>query len=679
MISVFDVETSFQLNDEGKKDPSAKNPDNFLVSLGINDEYIFFKHREFKGVPNRKVIQDILDKTTLLVGHNIKFDLLWLWEAGFKYDGRVCDTMLVEYIFNRGIKRSLTLKDCCAFRGVIQKSDLTEPYLKNNISFENIPIGIVEEYGRLDVKATRSLFDAQMSQLKKPQHKHLIKTIQNMCQFVVVLTKMEDNGIYIDRKALDEVEKDFQTEYDALRVKIDEEIYARMGDTKINPASPEQLSWLIYGVQVKNKKEWARIFNLGIDKVTKKQKRRPRFTIKQLKKIFDSQLEPVYKTKAEQCPVCKGRGTIQKIKVDGSPYKNLSKCSECKGEGFIYKKLNDKAGFSGKITSVMEISEGGFKSDRLTLVKISKTANEDLKLFVEKIVRYNALETYLSTFVDGIKKFTTDKGFLYPRFMQTVTSTGRLSSRNPNFQNQPRGSTFPIRKVISSRFDGGSIMEIDYAQLEFRTAVFLAQDKQGMKDIRNGVDVHQYTADIIGCSRQEAKPHTFKPLYGGMSGSEDEKRYYSAFLKKYPDIKAWHEKLQNEAIRTKVVTLPTGRQYAFPKVERMSWGGSSFSTQIKNYPVQGFATADIVPLACINIQELLEEHKTKSLLINTVHDSIVADVFPGEERVVASCLNNGCLGVIQRMKDMYGIDFNVPLDVELKVGSNWLDTKIYAS
>jgi DNA polymerase I-like protein with 3'-5' exonuclease and polymerase domains len=490
---------------------------------------------------------------------------------------------------------------------------------------------------------------------------------------------MEDNGIYIDRKALDEVEKDFQTEYDALRVKIDEEIYARMGDTKINPASPEQLSWLIYGVQVKNKKEWSRIFNLGIDKVTKKQKRRPRFTIKQLKKIFDSQLEPVYKTKAEQCPVCKGRGTIQKIKVDGSPYKNLSKCSECKGEGFVYKKLNDKAGFSGKITSVMEISEGGFKSDRLTLVKISKTANEDLKLFVEKIVRYNALETYLSTFVDGIKKFTTDKGFLYPRFMQTVTSTGRLSSRNPNFQNQPRGSTFPIRKVISSRFDGGSIMEIDYAQLEFRTAVFLAQDKQGMEDIRNGVDVHQYTADIIGCSRQEAKPHTFKPLYGGMSGSEDEKRYYSAFLKKYPDIKAWHEKLQNEAIRTKVVTLPTGRQYAFPKVERMSWGGSSFSTQIKNYPVQGFATADIVPLACINIQELLEEHKTKSLLINTVHDSIVADVFPGEERVVASCLNNGCLGVIQRMKDMYGIDFNVPLDVELKVGSNWLDTKIYAS
>ena len=262
--------------------------------------------------------------------------------------------------------------------------------------------------------------------------------------------------------------------------------------------------------------------------------------------------------------------------------------------------------------------------------------------------------------------------------MQCVTATGRLSSRDPNFQNQPRGKTFPIRKVINSRFENGKIMEIDFAQLEFRTAVFLAQDKQGIEDIKNGFDVHQFTANTIGVSRQEAKGHTFKPLYGGISGTDSEKKYYKAFLEKYPDIKVWHEKLQDEAIRQKVVTLPTGRQYAFPKAERMPWGGSSFSTQIKNYPVQGFATADIVPLACILIQKLLDENKTKSLLINTVHDSIVADVFPGEEKLVASCLNNGCLGVLNAMKDIYGIDFNVPLDVELKVGSNWLDTQLYA-
>ena len=678
MISVFDVETSFQILEDGTTDPSAKNPNNFLVSLGINDEYIFFKHRDYKGIPNRKVIQDILDKTTLLVGHNIKFDLLWLWEAGFKYDGRVCDTMLIEYVLNKGIKSPLSLKACCQFRGVIQKSDLTEQYMKDKVSFQYIPINIVEEYGRLDVKATRSLFDAQMLQFKKPQHAHLVKTLQNMCHFLVVLTKMEKNGIYIDTEALATVEKDFQEEYDRLRVEIDEIIYSRMGDTKINPASTEQLSWLVYGVKVKDKKEWARIFNLGVDPMTKRQKRRPKFTSTQLKQLFARHLEPVQKTKAHQCPSCKGKGVIQKIKVNGEPYKNLSKCPDCQAQGFIYKDLDDKAGFTAFPDSVMDVSEGGFKTDKLTLIKMAKRGDQFLKVFVEKITRYSALESYLNTFVDGIKRHTTKKGFLYPSFMQTVTATGRLSSRNPNFQNQPRGNTFPIRKVIASRFEGGRIMEIDFAQLEFRTAVFLAQDKQGIEDIKNGVDVHQYTADIIGCSRQEAKAHTFKPLYGGMSGTENEKKYYTAFLKKYPDIKKWHEKLQDEAIRRKVITLPTGRQYAFPKAERMPWGGSSFSTQIKNYPVQGFATADIVPLACINIQKLLEENNTKSLLVNTVHDSIVADVFPGEDEIVAESLRSGCLGVIQKMKDMYNIDFNVPMDVEIKVGSNWLETKVYA-
>ena len=319
MITVFDVETSFQITEEGKLDPSAKNPNNFLVSIGINDEYVFFKHREYQGVPDRKKVQDILDKTKLLVGHNIKFDLLWLWEAGFTYDGRVYDTMIGEYVMNKGIKRSLKLKDCCAYRGVIQKSDLTAQYIKDKVSFENIPIHIVEEYGRLDVKATRSLYEAQMLQLKKPQHKHLINTLKTMCRFLVVLAKMEDNGIYIDMGTLDNLQQEFENEYDRLRVEIDEIIHTRMGDTKINPASPEQLSWLVYGVKVKDKKLWSKTFNLGIDPITKKKKKRPRFTGTQLKQIFARQLAPVQKTKARQCETCLGKGVIRKIKTNGQP------------------------------------------------------------------------------------------------------------------------------------------------------------------------------------------------------------------------------------------------------------------------------------------------------------------------------------------------------------------------
>jgi DNA polymerase I-like protein with 3'-5' exonuclease and polymerase domains len=216
-------------------------------------------------------------------------------------------------------------------------------------------------------------------------------------------------------------------------------------------------------------------------------------------------------------------------------------------------------------------------------------------------------------------------------------------------------------------------MEVDFAQLEFRTAVFLAQDKQGMKDIEDGVDVHQFTADIIGVSRQDAKAHTFKPLYGGVSGTDDEKKYYTEFLNKYKQIKEWHDKLEYDAIATKMITLPTGRQFSFPDAKRMPWGSSNYSTQIKNYPVQGFATADIVPLACLNAYELMKEQKVKSLLINTVHDSIVVDVYPGEEKIMSDILSQSTRGVKNTMKSMYNIDFNVPLDIEVKIGDDWLD------
>ena len=682
MITVFDIETSFQMVD-GKPDPSPKHPDNFMVSMGINEEYFFFKHNELPEVyttgshvmNNKRKVQKILDKTTLLVGHNIKFDLLWLWESGFKYNGRVYDTMIGEYILGRGIKKSLKLKDCCLRRGVSQKSDATEQYIKDGVSFEKIPFKIVDEYGKQDIIATKALFLSQMEDFKLPRNKNLLKTVKMMCKFCVILTTMENNGIHIDLEELDKVEKEFQLEYNVLRIEIDEKIYEKMGDTKINPSSPEQLSLLMYGTKVIDKKGWIEEFNIGIDKATRKPKKRPRMTRLQFKKALMMYLVPIYKTKAIQCGECRGKGYIQKIKVNGEPYKNMSKCPRCNAEGVVYNDTEERAGFKARAQFVSDTSEGGFRTDRFTLERVS-AGDEELRNFVSKIIRYNALETYLSTFVDGIKKHTKQDSFLYPNFMQCITATGRLSSRDPNFQNQPRGGTFPIRKVINSRFPNGKIMEVDFAQLEFRTAVFLAQDKQGMEDIKNGVDVHQFTADTIGVSRQDAKSHTFKPLYGGMSGTENEKRYYTAFKEKYRDIADWHVKLQDEAVSTKIVSLPTGREYAFPRAERMPWGGSSYSTQIKNYPVQGFATADIVPLACINIQELVIKNNLKSVLINTVHDSVVADVHPDEEDMMIKIMQTGSLQVVDSLQETYGINFNIPLDTEVKVGYNWLDLKL---
>jgi DNA polymerase I-like protein with 3'-5' exonuclease and polymerase domains len=99
----------------------------------------------------------------------------------------------------------------------------------------------------------------------------------------------------------------------------------------------------------------------------------------------------------------------------------------------------------------------------------------------------------------------------------------------------------------------------------------------------------------------------------------------------------------------------------------------SYFTQIKNYPVQGFATGDIVPLALLHIDMLLDN--MKSCVVNTVHDSIVIDVHPDEEKAVIEVINTTNRELPNLITTRWGINFNVPLLLESKIGNNWLDVK----
>ena len=204
MITTVDVETSWQRNENGGYDPSPFHPDNILVSVGLDskygDEYYFTNHSERIDKGCAVKIQETLDKTTLLVGHNIKFDLMWLLESGFKYNGRVYDTMLGEYILNRGVRKSLTLEMCCRRRKIGSKDSSVKEWMDRGVSFENIPKDIVEEYGKIDVQITRRLFDSQMADLKLEKNKGLLMTVKMMNEFLVVLSDMERNGINVDLK-----------------------------------------------------------------------------------------------------------------------------------------------------------------------------------------------------------------------------------------------------------------------------------------------------------------------------------------------------------------------------------------------------------------------------------------------------------------------------------------------
>jgi DNA polymerase I-like protein with 3'-5' exonuclease and polymerase domains len=679
MITVLDIETTF--TKEG--DPTPFNPNNRLVSIGINNEYFFFYHKEMNDMKkiqeNKIAIQKILDESVLVVGHNLKFDMSWMYEFGFKYEGKLYDTMLAEYVVNRGAKdKSISLKESCKRRGLSMKSDILSTYMDSGYGIDEIPMEKLEEYGKQDVAITKQLYLTQVRLYNQPGNKVLKPTRDLMNDFLRVLIDMECNGNYIDLQELDVVEKELNQEYYKLKNKIGKIIQQVMGDTKINLSSTEDLSKVIYSRKVHDKNTWATLFNIGIDKRTKKPKKRPMMTDREFSNVITKHTEQVYKTIAQQCNICSGVGYIRQLKKDGTPFKNLSKCSKCKSEGMLFIETEAKAGFNWTTKLVADVSQGGFKTDKETLNRISKLAEGSLKEFVDSVIRYSAIETYLNTFVTGIKDNVRENKVLHPSFNQHTTVTGRLSSSKPNFQNMPRGDKFPVKRVIKSRFENGEILEVDFSQLEFRTAVFLAQDVQGMKDIADGVDVHQYTADVIGCSRQDAKAHTFKPLYGGMLGKKKEKEYYEKFLKKYKDIADWHMKLQERAYSSNIVRLPSGREYYFPNVfkrvnKRTGFISYSNSTNIKNYPVQGFVTADIVPLACINVWELLKERGKKSLIINTVHDSVILDMHPDEIDDVVNIVKTGFKNVKDAMFTRYNCELNVPLDFEIKKGKNWLD------
>lgn len=131
--------------------------------------------------------------------------------------------------------------------------------------------------------------------------------------------------------------------------------------------------------------------------------------------------------------------------------------------------------------------------------------------------------------------------------------------------------------------------------------------------------------------------------------------------------------MAKEALDKRKITIPSGREFSFPDVVRNKSGRVSHFTLIKNYPVQAFATADIVPICLLHIEKLLDG--MQSCIVNSVHDSIVVDVHPDEEERVIEIINKTNEALPSLITMRWGIVFNVPLLLESKIGNNWLDVK----
>lgn len=682
-------------------DYSPFNPDSYLVSVHWavkgkfskkdvpqwHADHALFRHDELDMEPKDSCerVQEMLDGAALIVGHNIKIDMLWLWANGFRYDGMLYDTMNGDYIAGRGqLTHGMSLKEAAKWHGVTLKDDRVQEYFDKGHTINQVPLDLVKEYGDGDCISTGELYDSQVNWFAEPDNKGLLPTLGLTNEFCMTLARMEFHGMKVDEGALDKLESDLREEYVKLESSLNTTVKEVMGDTPININSSEQLAWVIYSRKPVNKREWAGKFVRRVGNKAIPINRN--LTPARFKQVLRNDCKVMYRTDITQCPVCKGAGKIRKIKKDGTPYTNAHTCKTCKGKGYLYLDNGTVAGFKFNPPTASWISASGFSTSKNTLATLEKHAhdkgNVEAENFLKGVQRLHALGTYLNSFVKGIRKGVDSKHILRCNFNQTRTATGRLSASSPNFQNFPRGKTFPIKRAFVSRFTGGHIVDIDFAQLEFRAAGELSGCPVVAEDLRNAVDVHSVTASVLSKidrnavnkdQRQAAKPETFKPLYGGLKGTPDQERYYKAFLEKYFGVAEWHYRLQEEAIAThKIVTL-TGREFDFGRVIRYGPGKSSHATKIKNYPVQSFATADMVPWACILIDRALRRNKLRSVLVNTVHDSIVIDVAPGEERMVLHTSVGAALAVRQQVENYYNLELQMEYPVEATVGKNWME------
>jgi len=552
---------------------------------------------------------------------------------------------------------------------------LMKEQLKKGISVDEIDGDDLQEYCLADVRATQELSTVLRKKLYTQEYSSLEPICYLTNEVCVLLAKIYSRGFSVDKTELLNVKDQFKKEQANISQELNEQLVELMGDTPINLSSPEQLSMVIYSRKPVSKSDWSE-----------------HFTKYMSKKDFDGAVknksEIVYKTKAIQCSDCFGRGYTLVKKKDGTTGKGKRICRVCDKTGILYLPQNKVAGLKFSAPTASWVSNHGFSTSKTNIEMLEVVAKRRNMLnaqeFLYKVRRLSALDTYLSSFVDGIQTYMKQDGRLHVRLAQHRTSTGRLASDSPNLQNMPRGNTFPIKKVFKSRWDGGKIIEADFAQLEFRTAAFLGDDRVAKDEINTGFDVHSYTAKVISdagqqTSRQEAKEHTFAPLFGatGYGRTTAEETYYKQFVSKYAGIGSWHKKLANEVMATGMVTTPTGRQFAFPNAKRRSNGGITYFTAVKNYPVQSVST-DIVQLTLLLVEERMQKKQLKSMIVNSVHDSVVIDTYPNEELEVKNCIEEVEKALRLILNTKFEVNFDVPLIMDCKIGNNWMEVIDYA-
>jgi DNA polymerase-1 len=305
---------------------------------------------------------------------------------------------------------------------------------------------------------------------------------------------------------------------------------------------------------------------------------------------------------------------------------------------------------------------------------------------IEKIVYYRQLTKLHSTYVEGLKTVIDTDGKIHSSFNQAVTTTGRLSSTEPNLQNIPIKYEMgrEIRKVFVPNDENSIILSADYSQIELRVLAHIADDENLIEAFVEGADIHTKTAsevfrvpmeEVTTLMRGRAKAVNFGIVYGIGDFSlakdlkitkKEAKTYIDTYFERYPNVKKYMEDIVKSAEENSYVSTILNRRRYIPEIGSSNKVVKALGVRLAmNTPIQGSA-ADIIKLAMVNVHRELNERKLKSTLILQVHDELILNVYKDEIETVKD--------IVKREMEQV-IKLSVPLEVDINTGENWYQAK----
>ncbi len=357
----------------------------------------------------------------------------------------------------------------------------------------------------------------------------------------------------------------------------------------------------------------------------------------------------------------------------------------------------EQAGESFNLKSTKQLGAILFEKLGLPVIKKTKTGySTDVSVLeqlrnehplVRTILEHRKLTKLHSTYLEGLRPLiNTVTGRIHTHFQQLVTVTGRLSSTDPNLQNIPTRTELgkKIREIFVPGEGYDYLLSCDYSQVELRVLAHIAQDELLLESFLHGQDVHARTAaevfgvpldEVTGTMRTRAKAVNFGIVYGisdfGLAKQLDISRgeagrYIENYLGRYTGVKKYMDDMVASAKKQGYVQTLFGRRRYLPDINSRNFNLRGFAERTAiNTPIQGTA-ADIIKIAMVNVQKMLEQGGYKSRILLQVHDELLLEVTEAEREEVGALVK-------QTMES--AVKLSVPLIADVNYGVNWADAK----